>query len=480
MDRYDIVAGLEPQTVLRRFCDISTVPRASGEMKEISDYIVSYIQSLGYEAYQDTFYNVVAKIPASEGYEEAPTVMLQAHLDMVCEKMPEIEHDFSTDPIELVREGNIIRANGTTLGADDGLGVAMALGVIKEPNIRRPALEIVFTADEETDMNGAYGLDFGRLEAKYVIGLDSAAIQVCGAGEAHYRVEVPIEKTEIKEGSRCFVISVDGLPGGHSGVQAILEPGNAVAVLNRVLHMLDKKIDFQMLDIGCSGYTSTAFAREAYCVAAVLQKDFELTETLIKDFADEMKKEFAVRAPGLIITVKETEEYYGSAYVKATKDKMMNALVLIPDGLISVSREYDKTMECCANIGVLYTTDTDICFTTCIRSMISSRKYYLIDKCAVICRLLGIKGKVIRDLPQWDRHMDEMFSKRVYDVYEGYETTVSQGTVEAGIFIDNMKDISYVALGAPYYNEHSPYEFFDVNELQDAYQRLLTLLEKMK
>ena len=243
----ELFKGKEPQDVLKKFYDISQIPRVPGDMKQISDYMVEWAKGLGLEVVQDKTYNVLVRKPASKGMEGRPTVILQSHLDMVCEKDPGVEHDFSKDPLQLrVINGNKLMATGTTLGADDGVGVAQTMAILEDNTLIHPAIEALFTIDEETDMKGAWNFDCSQLKGKTLINLDSCARMIAGSGELEYKMRFPKKTEKIKAGSRLVKITIGGLIGGHTGQNSMLERGNAIMMVNRSLLELEKELEYQL------------------------------------------------------------------------------------------------------------------------------------------------------------------------------------------------------------------------------------------
>lgn len=480
MERYDAIRGLEPQDVLRCFWDLSAIPREPGLKQPVSDFMVSYVQGLGLEVRQDDAYNVIACKPATPGYEDAPTVMLQAHLDMVCEKEPGVEHDFQKDPLRLlVEDGDKITADGTTLGADDGLGVAVIMAILADKTIEHPAIEAVFTTDEETNMNGAYGLDFSKLKSKIILNLDSSAVQVSGAGELEVSIDIGAEKKPLPQGLAVCALEVSGLKGGHSGAQAMQELGSAIALMARVLCALEKELPYHLIRVQGGRGFPTAFARNASAVIALEPGQVPFAQEITARCLADFRKELAKRDPGVEVVLRPTGETAFEAFTESVKDTLLTLLTCLPDGLFSLNREFEGAMESCSNVGVLETYPDRIYVDLLIRSVTASKKYQLFDKVARLSKALHVVPTVRRDLPQWDYSMDDDLLKLICDTYDDHHPTLSEGTLEAGIFCENMPGVSFVALAPPYYNAHSPREYFLASECRDNYRKLIALLSRI-
>ena len=270
--------NLKPQEVFKYFSDISQIPRGSGNEKQISDYLTSEGKRLGLEVVQDEFFNVLIKKPATKGYENSPTVIIQGHMDMVCEKNKETEHDFEKDPIKLRVEGDFLYATDTTLGADNGIAVAMGLAILASTDIAHPALEVIFTADEEESMNGAMNLNGDLFKGTYIINIDSeeeGTITVSCAGGVTALVTVQKEFKDVNS-KVALTIDVKGLLGGHSGMEINKQRANSNILMGRILnHLLNHaEINFDLVEIS-GGAKNNAIPREAEAVVLVDEKDTE-------------------------------------------------------------------------------------------------------------------------------------------------------------------------------------------------------------
>lgn len=483
MINYDAIEGLEKRSFWKHFADISVIPRGSGvpdNQRGISNYVFSFIKGLGLEVYQDDHLNVVAKKPASEGYEDEPTVMLQAHLDMICEKELYTSHDFRKDPIRLIREGDTIMADGTTLGADDGIGVAFIMSILEDNSLRHPEIEAVFTTDEETDMGGAFNLDYSKIKSRLILNLDAEAIGVCGSGELELEMTLPIKRESVRKKSELCRIKIAGLKGGHSGMNSMDERGNAILILTRLLLAMQNRVDFRLADINGGQGMSSAFARNSTCVISYPSAHREDVTRILEDEFAVVKKELERRDPGVKMDLIYEVEVYDQVIDGDTQDKLLDLLTILPDGLFSLNREFPGAMESTSNIGVIETREDEIFVTILIRSFLPGKKYFLLRKAVRLCELLDISHKIGRDLPHWEYNVSERLMKILNDVYPDTEFHASQGTLESGIFNMNIPDSTVISLGSPYYEAHSPSEYLSIAETEDYWDMLISFLERLR
>lgn len=475
----ELFEGKEPQDILRKFYDISQIPRVPGDQKQISDYIVAWAKGLGLYVSQDKLYNVLVVKPASKGMENRRAIILQAHLDMVCEKDPGLEHDFAKEPLKLrIVDGDKIMATGTTLGADDGIGVAMIMALLEDDSLVHPKIEALFTIDEETDMKGAWGFDCSQLTGKTLINLDSFAIMVAGSGELEFKMHLPKKQEKIATGSKLFNIKVGGLMGGHTGQNSMNERGNAIVMVNRILLELEKEIKYQLLYMQGGAGLSSAFARNAEATIAFDHKDegkvLEICERQLKVY----KYELEIRDPGVTVTTEEVKDNWNVAFAESTADTLRTLLLLLPDGLFTINHKYEGAMECCSNVGVVETEEEEILVTILIRSFMENRKYYLLDRVKRICKMVDIKYELGYDIPHWEFCVSDSLMALAKEIYPDRIVDVAQGTLETGIFREHMPDVEIIALSCPYYNAHSPQEYLLISEMKVYKERLIKLLAK--
>lgn len=478
---YEAVFGeYEPRNVLKKFYEVSQIPRGTGDMERISAHVLAWAEGLGLEAERDEVNNVLVRKPASKGMEKHETVALQAHMDMVCEKDEGVEHDFTKDPIDIyMTNGEIIRAKGTTLGGDDGIGMALIMAIFEDKTAVHPPLEAIFTVDEETDMKGAKNFDSGKLKAHKLINLDIGAIAVAGNGEAELRMHVKKEMVPVKEGSKCLKLKLSGLQGGHSGAQAMEERGNAISLLNRLLLRLTRTVNYQLISFIGGNDNSSSFARYAEAVIAVLPEH----EIAVKESCAAMLCNYQIelehRDPGVSISVEDMENIVSEAFSEETKDKLCTLLLLLPDGLFGLNKKWPGLMETASNVGVVKTREKEVYITMLARSFMEHRRHLLLDKAKKLCGLLQIEAEVDHDIAHWEYHISDEFLEKVKEIYSEFQVRIGQGTCELGVFTEGREDLEVVALSCPHHYPHSPQEYLLRSEIVASYNSLSTLLAKL-
>ena len=386
--------NLKPQEVFKYFSDISQIPRGSGNEKQISDYLTSEGKRLGLEVVQDEFFNVLIKKPATKGYENSPTVIIQGHMDMVCEKNKETEHDFEKDPIKLRVEGDFLYATDTTLGADNGIAVAMGLAILASTDIAHPALEVIFTADEEESMNGAMNLNGDLFKGTYIINIDSeeeGTITVSCAGGVTALVTVQKEFKDINS-KVALTIDVKGLLGGHSGMEINKQRANSNILMGRILnHLLNHaEIKFDLVEIS-GGAKNNAIPREAEAVILVDEKDTEKLSKELDNILNIFKNEFKTSDPDIEVLCKKSHKTYNKALTDVVRDNIIAITMLMPAGIQTMSMDIEGLVESSTNLGVINNNKDNFVFEFATRSSVKSLKDVINSKMTLLCKTLGVK-----------------------------------------------------------------------------------------
>ena len=395
---------------------------------------------------------------------------------MVCEKEAGCTHDFH-GPLKLCREGDRIFADRTTLGADDGIGVAAAMALLAG-DAPHPPLEAVFTSSEETDMAGARGLDVGKLNGKLLLCMDSHALLCCGSGELEAEVRLKKKLQAMEPGCICREIRIAGLRGGHTGSDAMEEPGSAIALLNRILLRLQKNLEFHIVEIS-GGSGSSSFSREAGCTICYEAVLDSMVASLIGEMENIFCMEYSGREPGLRLEGRIAGAGR-QCFTMDTGRRLIQLLTLLPEGICSLNHTFPGLMESCANCGVIAVNDADISLTLLIRSTCASRKYQILSKIEVLCGIIGAELKICHDLPQWDWHVSEPVMKLAKEIYWEKEPEVAQGTLECGVFQKKNKELSILGTGIPYHYQHSPSEYMLVSEVRKYWDKLQMFLSGLK
>lgn len=351
------------------FEEISKIPHGSYNEQQLSNYIVNIAKELGYKYIQDEMGNVIVYKPASSGYENHATIILQAHIDMVCEKNIDCNHNFETDSLSLQVEDGWVKAKGTTLGADDGYGVAYMLALLTEKDIAHPALECVFTVQEEVGLFGAINLKKEYFSGKKFINLDNGSesntyVSCAGALISTFTKSITYEKNSLP----TYKIEVKGLSGGHSGGQIHLEKGNSIKIVTRILYHLNKNFGINLVNID-GGSKMNAIPREAFATFSCAE-NFETIDELVKNIEKEVKKELEFSDNGVYISLLKSNSE--KIITKKESDEIINMLYLIPSGLQHRSLAFENLTTASQNLGVITTKENKIKFTVSLRGALES------------------------------------------------------------------------------------------------------------
>ena len=477
----------EPRNVLKHFEQISRIPRESHNEKAVSDYIVNFAKAAGLFAVSDELNNVIVKKPAAPGYENAPTVIIQGHLDMVCEKTKESFHDFSRDPIELIIDGGFIHANNTTLGGDNGVAVAYAMALMEATDIPHPALEFVLTSCEETGMDGAKTVDPNLLSGSMLINIDSEEegifLASC-AGGIKAVSNFPIDRVELPHGFSPYSLSVTGLIGGHSGLEIVKERGNSLIILARILESVMKKHTVYA-DSASGGAKDNVIPREAAIILYINKKDEINVTSIIKECESNLKNEYSLSDPGVSLCFSPSEAKYSKAVSAESLKKITNALLIIPNGISAMSVHIPGLVESSSNIGVLELGEDEAVFTASIRSSVKSRKYDLLDRMKIASELCGGSVEVISEYPAWEYNPDSKLRALFTETFtEMFNLPASVEAVhaglECGIFAEKLGGIDMIAYGPNMSGIHSPDEKLSISSLKRTWELTLAVLAKIQ
>ncbi|MBQ1793746.1 MAG: aminoacyl-histidine dipeptidase [Peptostreptococcaceae bacterium] len=480
----NVLAGLQPQLVFKYFEEISQIPRGSGNEKEISDYLRKFGEDLGLETIQDEALNIIIRKPATKGYENAPGVVLQGHMDMVCEKNKGTNHDFTKDPLQLRIDGDYIYATDTTLGADNGIAVAMGLAVLASNDIEHPALEVLVTVDEEAGMSGAMALDGNLVKGKYILNLDSEEeghLLVSCAGGVTALSTIPVEFKDADSSKVAYSLEIKGLLGGHSGMDIIKQRANSNKLLGRLLNLIS--IDFDLAKVE-GGSKNNAIPRESDCVLMINPSDKETFVSDVERITATFKHEFSTSDPGLEVICKET-----TAPAKVlncdSKSRVISMLNIIPNGIQTMSMDIENLVESSTNIGVLRTTDSAVTFECAVRSSVGSLKTDITNRMELLTKQLNGTLQLISDYPAWEYAKNSQLEKMCIDAYKnltGNEPIIMalHAGLECGLLLEKMPHAEAISFGPNMYDVHTPNEHLSISSTENTWKFLLAVLKSMK
>ena len=484
---YKSVEDLKKHRVFYHFLEISKIPRQTFFEKEISDFILNWAKGLGLEVHQDEKYNLLIRKPATPGYEKQKPIVIQAHIDMVCEKRPEVEHDFRKDPIKLVLEGDILSTgNRTTLGADDGIGVAMAMAVLEDKTLKHPPVDVILTTAEEEDMSGALSVDKSWFNTNRLINIDHIVdneIIAGSCGGIGVDLKFPIEYTKKTDNYKGYKIKISGLRGGHSGEDIHKGRANANVLLANLLNLLREKVNFLISDLK-GGNFRLAIPREAYVTVALEEKDADTLKDIAKHFEYEAKKIYEETAVDLKIEVSE-ENLAENLLSKTTVDKIIDAIILSPNGVSSMIGSLN-VVESSSNLGEVYIKDGYVYLVTEIRATFEKNRDYLYNKIALIGKYLGGELRAFSAYPSWvykaHSNLRDIANKVYSDLFgEEIKTLAVHAGLECGCFVDKIQeDMDAISIGPNTWDLHSPSERLSVSSTKKVYKFLTKVLENLE
>lgn len=476
-----VLGNLEPKSVFGYFEEICKIPHGSGNMDKISQFCVDFAKEHGLEYIQDDMKNVIIIKEATPGYEEVEPLILQGHLDMVCEKRPDKEKDFLTEGIDVCTDGENIWADGTTLGGDNGIAVAYGLALLAAKDLQHPRLEVVLTVDEETGLYGAEAIDMSMLKGKKLINLDSeeeGIFTVGCAGGLTLACDIPMF-TEEADGE-VYELKVTGLLGGHSGAEIHKGRGNSNVILGRVLLAIGQKIGLEIIKME-GGSKDNAIPRNSVAEILVGAEDVQKLEELVKEQETILKNEFHASDAG--VALKLTAK--GAATVEVldatSKVSALHALNNIPNGIQAYSMDIEGLVETSLNMGIMTQDSESMKMSFAIRSSIESAKHYLTDRVLLFVDMLGGNCEIKGDYPGWAYNPKSDLRETFIKVYR--EMYASEPVVEAihaglecGLFTKKIDGLDSISIGPNMHNVHTSEETLEVGSVQRTWKFLCRVI----
>ena len=479
------IEGLKHAHVWKYFAEVARITRSSKHEARITKYVLDTAKKLGLEAKADKLGNVVVRKPASPGREKARSVCLQGHLDMVCEKNKDKVHDFAKDPIELVRKGNFLTANGTTLGADNGIGVAASLAIMEDKSLVHGPLEFLFTIDEETGLTGAGGLDGSMLRSRTMMNLDSEEEGALYVGCSGGKDTTGIWKAAFDAAPRGAVaahLTVTGLKGGHSGLEIHQGRGNAIKILNRALLALEAH--GARLSTIEGGNKRNAIPREAEAIVYFPPKAWADAEKTVTDFNALVKAEVATVDPDLRVLIAPHKGKKGKVLKKALQKKLLQTVSALPHGVIKMSADIPGLVETSTNVAVLTTTAREISLATSQRSSVDSEIREIAHTVASIFAMGGAAVKQGDGYPGWKPNLNSpilKLAKSTYQQLTGKEPAVKaiHAGLECGIIGEKVPGMDMVSFGPTLEAVHSPDERIHIDTVERFWDYLMAILKNV-
>lgn len=478
-----ILEELEPLEVFHYFEELSQIPRGTFNTKEVSDYCTKFAKDRNLEVIQDTMYNVIIKKPGTQGYEESDPIILQAHLDMVCEKADHSTHDFLKDPLDLYVEDGFVKARDTTLGADNGIAVAMTLALLDSSDIPHPPLEAVFTSDEEIGMGGAGFIDLSPLQGKALLNLDSeeeGTITAGCAGGLSFCMNLSIGRKKVS--GDALQITIHGLKGGHSGMEIDQQRGNANKLAGRLLNRLNQNMEISLVDIqgGSKDNVITSLSK-----FTIVVQDSMKAEMIIENMRNIWKQELVTDEPNLDINIEKSVHNEYSVMSDSDMKKVIFFINNCQCGVYGFSRSLKGIVETSDNLGVVQTQENKVSFTLLLRSSISSKLEELKEAFISWTEYLGGTYELSGAYPAWMYKTDSQIRPLVAAVFEkvyGKEpevTTVHAG-LECGLLSGKKPELDCVSFGPTMYDVHSINERLDISSTWRVWNILKEIMKECK
>lgn len=476
---------LYPQRVFYYFEQIAAIPHGSRNTKAISDYLVNFAKEHNLVWYQDENNNVVIVKEASAGYEAAEPIIIQGHMDMVCEKEKGVDIDFEKDGLKLYIDGDFLKAEGTTLGGDDGIAVAYALALLDSQEIEHPKLEVVITVDEEIGMLGADAIDLSMLTGHTMLNIDSdvegSFLTGCAGGMA-VNVTLPIKR--VMQSGEKVALTITGLEGGHSGSEIDKEHGNANILMGRLLRALFEETPFGIISLA-GGLKDNAIPRECVTELLVPQENVNLVKEIADKLDIELKKEFMTADPSVCIEFEDLGKKEERILDFGSVSRVIFYLRSVPNGVQHMSQVMHGMVETSLNLGIMELKEDALHTVTSIRSSVGTRKADLLDRVTAIVELLGGEAEVEGDYPAWEYKQDSSLRPQIAKVYKqlyGKDPvfeTIHAG-LECGLLSEKIKNLDCVSFGPDNFDIHTPKERLSISSTGRVWDFIVEFLRQAK
>ena len=480
-----VLSNLEPKKVFHYFEEICKIPHGSYNTKQLSDYLVNFAKERGLTSYQDDANNVIIIKEGTPGYENAPAVILQGHIDMVCQKAPDSTHDFLTDGLDLAIDGDLVMAKGTTLGGDNGIAVAYCLALLDSDDIPHPKLEVLLTSDEEVGLLGAVAADLSMLESKMLINLDSEEegefLTSC-AGGGRANMFLPVNRVE-KEGI-AYEVSIEDLTGGHSGIEITKERGNANKLMGRLLMEARKEAEFYLAEME-GGQADNAIPRSCSAVVLVDEADQVAFENVVAKMGAIFKNEQKVSDPDLNVTFTNLGYQEVEVIDRSSLTQTLMVRNMLPNGIQAWSMELEDLVETSLNLGVMKLDRDELRLSSSVRSSVGSKKAYLFDQLKLLIEYAGGTMKIHGEYPAWEYKAESHIRNVFADTYReitGKEPEIKaiHAGLECGIFCDKIEGIDCISLGPNMSGVHTTEERLSISSTERTWNLLVEVLKRLK
>ncbi len=475
------LAGLQPEKVFAYFEKICSIPHGSRNTKYISDYLVSFAQEQGLRYIQDALNNVILFGPATPGYEDRPPVILQGHMDMVCEQDETCPIDMATQGLDVTHDGQFVFAKGTTLGGDDGIALAYALALLADKTIPHPALEVVITVDEEIGMEGATGIDLSMLTGRTLINIDSedeGIFTVSCAGGARGTISLPFSRHAVY--GPCVKLVVDGLTGGHSGVEIHQNRANANKIMGHLLARIQELMPLCITKLS-GGSKDNAIPRSCQVSLVAMGSHIERINDVCAQLQAEVRANFD--EPNAVIFGDDIDALGGNALSTEDSAKLIRLLNQVPNGVQSWSQDIAGLVQTSLNLGVAQLSE-ELRLTFAVRSSVNEEKRQLLASLAAIAQEYGASYSEMGDYPAWEYKKDSVLRDTMVSVYtemfrEEPQVVAIHAGLECGILSDKLPGLDCVSIGPQMHDIHTSRERLDIASTERTWKFLLEVLKTL-
>lgn len=475
------LAGLEPRSVFAYFEKLCSIPHGSRNTKAISDYLVSFAQEQGIAYVQDELNNVLLFGPGTCGLEDRPPVILQGHMDMVCEKDPDCEIDTDTQGLDVTHDGEFVFAKGTTLGGDDGIAVAYALALLADPSIPHPPLEVIITVDEEIGMEGATGVDLSKLRGRTMVNLDSedeGIFTVSCAGGARGTIHYPVERRAVY--GPCLRLTVEGLQGGHSGVEIHKNRANANKLMGELLGRVQELMPLCITKLS-GGAKDNAIPRSCTVTLVAMGIGLERINAITQELQERVRAEYD--EPQARIYGEDVDALGGNALTTECTAQVISLLKEAPNGVQSWSQDIEGLVQTSLNLGIV-TLDEELTMTFAVRSSVNREKRELLARLEEMAHACGGTYSQMGDYPAWEYRKDSHLRDTMVPLYremfgKAPQVVAIHAGLECGILSDKLPGLDCVSIGPEMHDIHTSREKLSIASVERTWRFLLELLKRL-
>ena len=481
------VAHAKTTEVLKWFEEITKIPRCSKKEEKIVAWLKDWAKTNNFETKIDDINNIVIKVPASPGFENSPIIIIQGHMDMVCEKTPDSDHDFSKDPLKLVYDGEWLTADRTTLGADNGIAIAMAMAFAEDKDVAHPQLELLFTVDEETGLTGANEIQPGFIDGKILLNIDSedeGVFTVGCAGGINTYSSLSVSFEDIPAGYTPLKLTAGGMKGGHSGLDIALGKANAIKVLGRVIYSLREEIDVRVASIK-GGSAHNAIPRDAEATVFLPEDKIDSAKSSLSKLSATCNSEFKITDPDLALQFIPSDCNCTKAMSSLDTQKLVQYIYAMPHGVAAMSPDIEGLVETSNNFANISVEDEEIRVLTSQRSSVVSRLNAHTNRIEAVTRLAGGKAKSSDGYPPWQPNMESPLlatSKKLYKKMFDKEPVVEiiHAGLECGIIGDKFDGMDMISIGPDLRYPHCPDEKVHIGAIGKVWDFIAELFKELK